>query len=415
MKQVFLMKIRIFVVYSMREQRMEYLLQEKYLETICPHQYEQLMGTFPGCLHDSLGIHISYEDKNYSCLDSLDRIGSSKIHALSFFSGCGGLDIGVQMAGAKIISTLDFEPAAIRTVASNAFFRFAQHRCEDIRNVSAKDYSSIIKKNNPDKLIIVGGPPCQPFSKAGYWITNEKRKGVQDERNMVGEYLRIIDEIRPDGFLLENVESILHPTNRTIVDFIESSIIKMGYNFTRVLANAVEYGIPQKRKRVIFLASKKPISGEPQKLNPEEVAKVNVLNWIARYDEPSLFEQEESTIGKTYDQEVKEVPPGHNYIALSARDGYPNPKFVANKRYWNFLLKLHPLEPSWTIAAQPGPWVGPFHWNNRRLRACEAAAIQTFPVDYSISGSRREVQKQIGNAVPSLLGERFVSYLMSHL
>ena len=56
---------------------------------------------------------------------------------------------------------------------------------------------------------MVGGPPCQPFSKAGYWITNEKRKAFEDERNIVGEYLRIISEIRPDGFLLENVESIL--------------------------------------------------------------------------------------------------------------------------------------------------------------------------------------------------------------
>lgn len=65
---------------------------------------------------------------------------------------------------------------------------------------------------------------------------------------MVGEYLRIISEIRPDGFLLENVESILHPTNRPVIDFIENEIIKMGYHFKRILANAVEYGIPQKGK-----------------------------------------------------------------------------------------------------------------------------------------------------------------------
>lgn len=102
-------------------------------------------------------------------------------------------------------------------------------------------------------------------------------------------------------------------------------------------------------------------------------------------------------------------------IALSARDGYPNPKFVANKRYWNFLLKLHPLLPSWTIAAQPGPWVGPFHWNNRRLRANEVAAIQTFPMDYKFVGSRRTIQKQIGNAVPSILGQRFVEHLVKKL
>ena len=232
---------------------------------------------------------------------------------------------------------------------------------------------------------------------------------------MVGEYLRIIEEIRPDGFLLENVESILHPTNKAAVEYIEEKITRMGYHFVRVLANALEYGIPQKRKRVIFLASKNPISGQPQTLSPEEVEKVNVLDWIGRFDKPELSEVEESTEGKTYNFELSEVPPGHNYIALSARDNYPNPKFVANKRFWNFLLKLHPLQPSWTIAAQPGPWVGPFHWNNRRLRAQEVAAIQTFPMDYKFVGSRRTIQKQIGNAVPSLLGEKFVEHLIKFI
>ena len=345
----------------------------------------------------------------------IEKIAESKVQAISFFSGCGGLDIGTQMAGARIISTLDFEPTTVETVKANEFFKFAEHKCDDIRNVSGKDYSSLIRSSNPDKLIIVGGPPCQPFSKAGYWITNEKRKAVDDERNMVGEYLRIIEEIRPDGFLLENVESILHPTNKAAVEYIEEKITRMGYHFVRVLANALEYGIPQKRKRVFFLASKNPISGQPQTLSPEDVEKVNVLDWIGRFDKPGLSEVEESTEGKTYNLELSEVPPGHNYIALSARDNYPNPKFVANKRFWNFLLKLHPLQPSWTIAAQPGPWVGPFHWNNRRLRAQEVAAIQTFPMDYKFVGSRRTIQKQIGNAVPSLLGEKFVEHLIKFI
>ncbi len=115
------------------------------------------------------------------------------------------------------------------------------------------------------------------------------------------------------------------------------------------------------------------------------------------------------------DEELKEIPPGQNYFALSERSGYPNPKFEANKRFWNFLLKLHPNLPSWTIAAQPGPWVGPFHWNNRRLRVPESAAIQTFPEDYHFVGTRRSIQKQIGNAVPSLLGEAMVKHLIANI
>lgn len=374
-----------------------------------------MLSTFGNLQEDSNDYIFKYDDKNYLCLPQLDNIRESKVQAISLFSGCGGLDIGTQMAGVKVISTLDFEPATVETVKANPFFALAEHNCADVRNITADFYKETIKKNNPDKLILIGGPPCQPFSKAGYWITNEKRKAIDDERNMVGEYLRIISEIQPDGFLLENVESILHPTNRAVVEFIENEMVKMGYHFSRVLVNAVDFGIPQKRKRVIFLASKNRIEGEPSKLSPEDASKVNVLDWIGRFDGEDGIEIEESTTGKTYDFELKEVPPGHNYIALSARDGYPNPKFIANKRYWNFLLKLHPLLPSWTISAQPGPWVGPFHWNNRRLRVSESAAIQTFPMDYKFVGNRRTIQKQIGNAVPSLLGQRFVEHLIKFI
>lgn len=395
---------------------MEYIFSKKYLSNLCTHQLKECLDTFSTFRQDEDNIYIPYQDYNYTCNNLIDSISTSKIHCISFFSGCGGLDIGTQMAGTKIISSLDFEPAAIETLKQNKFFQFSEHHCDDIRNISASFYSNCIKRNNPEKLIFVGGPPCQPFSKAGYWITNDKRQASNDERNMVGEYLRIIEEIRPDGVLLENVESILHPTNKIAVEYIESTLSRLGYSFIRILADATRFGIPQKRKRVIFLASlNKKITTLPDMLSVEEAKKVNVLSWIGRFDSDILYEPEESVVGKTYELELSEVPPGHNYIALSARDNFPNPKFIANKRFWNFLLKLHPLLPSWTIAAQPGPWVGPFHWNNRRLRAREVASIQTFPIDYIFSGSRRVIQKQIGNAVPPLLGKKMVEHLIKYI
>ena len=104
-----------------------------------------------------------------------------------------------------------------------------------------------------------------------------------------------------------------------------------------------------------------------------------------------------------------------NYFELTKRDNHPNPVFEENKRFWSFLLKLNPFLPSWTIPAQPGPWVGPLHWNNRRLRVPEIAAIQTFPSDYIFYGSRRSIQKQIGNAVPPLLGRAMIDCLVKNL
>lgn len=369
-------------------------------------------------------IGIDFNQRGYTVNDKVDLIIDSKIQTIGFFSGAGGLDIGSQLAGAKVISSLDFDRDSVATMKANKYFAHAAHFHKDIKEIYAKDYKNILKANNPEKLILVGGPPCQPFSKAGYWVTHKNRLGSEDPRNMIGQYLRIVEELQPDGFLLENVESLLHPKNAQAVTDLKEAIEKLGYKFIVYRADALDFGVPQKRKRVFFIASRKGVVGEPIKTHGNEleilvnknlIPHERVIDWIGKFDTDKYFEPEELTTGKTYDEELKQIPPGQNYFALTERSGHPNPKFVANKRFWSFLLKLHPNKPSWTIAAQPGPWVGPFHWNNRRLRVPESAAIQTFPEDYHFVGTRRSIQKQIGNAVPSLLGKAIVKHLISNI
>ncbi len=401
----------------------KYQLEQKFLKEIAEHQLNSFIEEF-NFPKKSQSINLTFNPKGFTVNDKIDKIINSSTQAIGFFSGGGGLDIGAQLAGAKMISSLDFDLDSIKTMSSNKYFSHTKHLHSDIQSMSVKDYSNIIKSNNPEKLILIGGPPCQPFSKAGYWVTHENRLGSEDPRNMIGNYLRMIGEIKPDGFLLENVESLLHPKNSKAVSDLEEAIDKLGYNFIVFKGNAHEFGVPQKRKRVFFIGSKKQIKGEPIKthgsieeilLNPSLLPYEKVIDWIGKYDIDKFYEPEESTHGKTYDMELKGIPPGKNYFALTKRDGHPNPKFEANKRFWNFLLKLHPNLPSWTISAQPGPWVGPFHWNNRRLRVPEIAAIQTFPEDYEFQGSRRSIQKQIGNAVPCLLGESMIKHLLNNI
>jgi len=400
-----------------------YKLEKEFLSLLEEPQLESFKNEFKIVEKKSF-IDIKFEKRGYSVNHKASKIIDSKIQTIGFFSGAGGLDIGAQLAGSKVISSLDFDRDSVATMKSNKFFNHTKHFHKDIKEMNSKDYSKIISENNPEKLILVGGPPCQPFSKAGYWVTHKNRLGSEDPRNMIGQYLRIVDELKPDGFLLENVESLLHPKNVQAVSELKETIDKLGYNFIVYRANSLDFGVPQKRKRVFFIASKKRILGEPVKthgtdkeiiLNSSLLPYERVVDWIGKFDNEKYFEPQELTTGKTYDQELKQIPPGKNYFALTERDGHPNPKFEANKRFWSFLLKLHPNLPSWTIAAQPGPWVGPFHWNNRRLRVPEAAALQTFPEDYHFVGSRRSVQKQIGNAVPSLLGEAIVKHLMNNI
>jgi DNA (cytosine-5)-methyltransferase 1 len=401
----------------------KYRLKEKHLSEIFNVQLDEFrVSLSKGEVKKEIILPV--KNRGYTVNNHEQEIKESKIHSIGFFSGAGGLDIGSQLAGAKVISSLDFDSDSVKTMMENEYFNHSKHFLKDIKDVKGSDYSSILKENNPEKLILIGGPPCQPFSKAGYWVTHKNRLGNEDPRNMIESYLRVINEIKPDGFILENVESLLHPKNLKTVQDLEYIIDKIGYKFIIYRANSLDFGVPQKRKRVFFIASRKGIIGEPTKshgdlkdrsLDPSLKPYENVVDWIAKFDNEKYFEPEELTNGKTYDYHLKQIPPGKNYFSLTTRDNHPNPQFEANKRFWSFLLKLHPQLPSWTIAAQPGPWVGPFHWNNRRLRVPEIAALQSFPEDYKFIGSRRSIQKQIGNAVPSLMGKAIVEHLIKNI
>lgn len=349
-----------------------------------------------------------------------------KIVAISLFSGAGGLDIGSFMAGVPVISSTDFDFDCVKTLKENEdYFGNTQVLQGDLHKIQSQVFVDCIEKIQHDKVIVIGGAPCQPFSKAGYWVGNQTRRGINDPRaTLVDEYLRVVIDLQPDGFVFENVESLLHPTNKIIVERFIEIIEENGYKYKIVRANALDYGVPQKRKRLFILGTKESFKeNEPRKthgdsttcdkngLKPYET----VGKFLEGFDGDEYFENYEVAKDGTYYNDLCEVPPGQNYKALTAWAGYPNPKFVADKRFWSFLLKLSPDKPSWTITAQPGPWVGPFHWNNRRLRAPEAAAIQTFPRGYKFCGTRRSIQKQIGNAVPCLMGKAMINFVKESL
>jgi DNA (cytosine-5)-methyltransferase 1 len=125
--------------------------------------------------------------------------------------------------------------------------------------------------------------------------------------------------------------------------------------------------------------------------------------WDALADVAIPQDEDLAVRGKWADL-LPSIPEGLNYLHHTDR-GEGMPLFGWRRRYWTFLLKLAKNRPSWTIQAQPGPAVGPFHWSNRRLCVRELSRLQTFPDDVNIVGGRGSAQKQLGNAVPSLLAE----------
>ena len=338
---------------------------------------------------------------------------------IGLFSGAGGLDIGAEQAGIDLIYSMDNDPDSVHTLQSN----FSSHdiALSDIKDVNFKQFKKV--KN----LIIFGGPPCQPFSKNGYWVKNINRDSSEDPRNLLSQFLRSIDEAKPDAFVFENVESMTHPSNLNSLNNFKNSINDIGYHYVFYKLNAADFGVPQKRKRIFIIGTRKKIKfSELEQTHFEKTDDLFGSNYqlhegVGKYIKPFALKKYDESYGDasegTYYKELVNVLPGKNYMSLAKLNdsSYDGKTFKSGSRFWNFLYKLDPKLPSITIAAQPGPWVGPFHWTNRRLRVPEIAAIQTFPLNYNFYGTRRSIQKQIGNAVPVLLAKTIFNHLLENL
>lgn len=363
------------------------------------------------------------------------------MNVIDLFAGAGGLSVGAHLAGGRVRASVELNPTACATLRANAEYH-GEVVEGNICDFSGKDLRKIAGLKAKEPLVIVGGPPCQPFSKAAYWTESgddaayrrARAQGldatrppppteVKDDsrRDLVMEFMRIVRESDAKGFVFENVPSIKHPRNKPIYDALVKSAKEEGFEITELTAKAVTYGVAQTRERVVVLGSKK----KKPTLPPETHAATSDLNLLLPppvtagealegLDTPEFFEPDEIITGR-WAKHLEEIPPGWNYKALTAWAGHPNPSFITETRFWNFLLKLSPDRPSWTIAASPGPWTGPFHWSNRRLRSVELAALQGFPRTYKLEGPKRERVRQMGNAVPVPVAEAMIRSVLESL
>jgi DNA (cytosine-5)-methyltransferase 1 len=357
-------------------------------------------------------------------------------NVIDLFAGAGGLGIGAVQAGCDLRLSVDNDPWSCRTLEANAHSHGGRVLEADIVTVTGERLRDEAGLASDHPLIVVGGAPCQPFSKAAYWLDagddaayrRARAAGKPVERpapptfvrpdarrTLVEEFWRLVDESNADAFVFENVRSITHPRHRPILDALVKAAGDAGYKTTFFRANAVEHGVPQRRQRVFLLGSRfaapaapAPTHRDPKDESSDLPAFETAGPALAAFRDAKHFEPEEVVEGRWADH-LREIPPGWNYKHHTAWAGHPNPTWETETRFWNFLLKLSPDLPSWTINASPGPWVGPFHWESRRLRTPELAALQTFPPGYRFEGPRRERVRQIGNAVPPALARQVVA------
>jgi DNA (cytosine-5)-methyltransferase 1 len=346
---------------------------------------------------------------------------------VSLFSGCGGLDFGFEAAGWDIPFRNDFDRRSCDTLALNAADEVVHGAIEDI---STEQIRSIVGRGKNAVDLVIGGPPCQPFSKSAYWSRGDTLRLEDPRANTLDEYFRVVEDFTPRAFLLENVHGISYSGKEEGFQFLIERIREINrkkgtdYRPTWRVVNAADYGVPQLRVRFFLVALRdgrefrfpEPTHTDADNGNAT-LFDINRASYSTAWDALRHIQPDSSeklTVGGKWGALLPSIPEGENYLWHTDRkDGLP--LFGWRTRYWCFLLKLAKSRPSWTIQAQPGSAVGPFHWENRKLSWREMAAIQTFPKNFKIECPRVEIQRQLGNAVPSLLAETLARALKEQI
>lgn len=312
---------------------------------------------------------------------------------MDLFAGAGGMSLGFDNAGFKNLLAVEFNKDFAETYKKN----FPRHNLivDDIKNVTEQQIYDIIKNERVD--VIIGGPPCQGFSIAG----NIGRNFIDDDRNrLFKEFVRFVKIIKPRVFVLENVAAMeRHDKGKTIKEIV-SSFKEIGYDIKYKVLNAVNFGVPQERRRIFIVGT----LGENNFEYPQEINKIVTVK-DAIDDLPKLENGETSEIpNHTAMKHSAQMLEKMSYVSDGGnRNDIPEnlrPKSGDSRKY----IRYDSKKPSFCVT---GDMRKIFHYSQNRALTCrELARLQTFPDSFVFLGNTGKVQQQIGNAVPVLLASK---------
>lgn len=328
------------------------------------------------------------------------------LNAISLFAGGGGLDLGFSAAGFNIVYSTDIDFHSCETLKLNQGRKpyYSRHLVEvaDVKDLKSGDVLRRIDKSKSEIKFILGGPPCQAFSVFG------KRKGLDDPRgNLVYEYARIIQELKPAGFLFENVSGL-----KTIHggDLYKNLIDVLSFNGEYAVSaheyDVAEYGIPQFRSRVIIIGMKKGVNASKMIPTHGDSAGLIPLKTVRQ----TLDGMVEPAVNAVNGELFNHVGREHSQRII---DRYRSLQF-GERDSMTRINKLHPGRPSYTIivGSDKGGGKGHVHpFFPREVTPRESARLQTFPDWWEFYGTGRHVIRQVGNAVPPL----FAAQLAKHI
>lgn len=333
------------------------------------------------------------------------NITKNQLNFVDLFSGAGGLSCGLEMAGLQCVLGTDNDKAAMSTFERN--HPHAESYLGDISDVSNEKFQKISKSQKVH--IVCGGPPCQGLSTVGEGIPD-------DPRNFLFlEFVRAVKNIKPDFVILENVTGILSKKNINISAGIINQFAKLGYNMSVRVLSADHYGVAQRRRRSIFIGNKLGIENlSPKPTHVNKSRTVNDAFSDMRFDDVEHNHDIEAAQIKNEleKKRIMKIPEGKSIRYEKDELEYLPPKLrfdvdwdtIEESRFREKKLnRLDRNSLSPTIMTGRHTYYHPTE--PRYLTAREAASIQSFPNDFIFEGSISQQWRQIGNAVPPLLGK----------
>lgn len=341
---------------------------------------------------------------------------------VDLFCGAGGLSLGFEMAGFNSVLAIDFDQKAIETYNMNRAKKSGRH-------IDLKVVDEIYLRKHiefSEVIGVIGGPPCQGFSIAG-------RRIVDDERNeLYRHYFEIIEMIKPQFFLMENVSGLLTLSKGAIKEDILRRGDELGYNISFKVLDSVDYGVPQYRKRVFFVGIRKDIASRkfefPVKNNdlittkdalsdlPNVVDKGEITDyrtkpkseyqtWV-RQNSKRVYNHNNTNHTEETRFLISKVPQGGGLKDLPK-------ELIGDRKYSSLLRRMDSNRPSNTIDTGHRTY---FHYSENRIPSVrESARLQSFPDYFIFHGSKVEQYRQVGNAVPPLLAKSIANSILNYI
>ncbi len=330
------------------------------------------------------------EIQNESMNEETTVSSSTKLNVLDLFCGCGGMSKGLSEAGLNIVAGIDVWDKAIQSYKKNYHHMGIT---ADLTKLPPEKFQSEYNKDALPIDIIVGGPPCQAYSVAGNRDPNDPRA------SLFMEYVKYLDYFNPKAFIMENVIGILSVKTANRENVIDIIMAQLTRNYECVICKlyASDFGVPQNRRRVIIIGIRKDLG-----IKPIEPTVINTIE--NRIPVKNILENRE------------DVDPSH-YLSERAIEGIQRKKERSKENGQGFGAQMLDFnKPSFTIPARY--WKDGYdalvRYNDteiRRLTIKELKRIQSFPDDYIIEGSKKDIIMQIGNAVAC----KFAYHLGKHV